>query len=229
MSSSVLGGLKNQGARADESDFTLKNISQTSDDDFRKRPNDLDSQPIYLSNQPITSQTDSGSKILTLSNPFRQILLQPQERDQPSQAQKDLQSKKLTEAPEEYFEKELTKKIAEELAKKADSKSPITISSTPQNLNQDHTPSNAIATATLGFATQSSSSDSDSPAQQQKPSNSPLIQPQPNQLPSTTASQGAELNSSNPLLRNTQSSQTASCFTRLLTRCASPATHDQSS
>ncbi len=236
LSSSVLGELRNQRARADEDDFLLENNSQTGDDDFRKRPNDPDN-PIYLSSQPIFSQPDSGSnesKILTpIHKPSIETSFQPNHRrDQSSQAQKDLQSEKLI-GTTEYFEEELTKKIAEGLAKNDDNKSSITISSTPQNLNQDHTPSNAIATstsnspiaiATLGFATQSSSSESDSPDQQQKPSTSPS--PQQNQLPSTTASQGTEINSSNPLLRNTQSSQTASCFVRLLPRCVSPSTPD---
>ena len=233
LSSSVLGELITQGARANEDDFPLENISQASSDASMQRLDGNFKNPIYLSNQPISSQPDSGSnesKILALIHkPSIETKDQSDhERDQSFQAQKDLQSEKLT-GTSNYFEEELTKKIAEELAKKTDRNSPIAISSTPPNTKQNLTPSSAnpptVATATLGFATQSSSSDSDSPAQQQKPSNSPLIQPQPNQLPSTTASQGAELNSSNPLLRNTQSSQT-SCFARLLLRCASPATPD---
>lgn len=202
LSSSVLGELRNQRARADESDFLLENNSQTSDDDFRKRPNDLDN-PIYLSSQPISSQPDSGSnepKILTpISNPSLQGLQTDTENAQSSQPQKG---------------SELT---TGDLAR-----SPIAISSTPQNTNQNLASSNNIAStiaiATLGFATQSSSSESD-PDQQQKPSTSPS--PQLNQLPSTTPSQGFELNSSNQLPRNTQSSQTAYCI-RLLPRCVSP-------
>lgn len=238
LSSSVLGELRNQRARADEDDFPLENKDGDPSNESRTQGDganegnlpseNKDGVPadnsIYFSSQPCPPE----SRILTPSNPFRQIL-QPQEIDQSSQAQKDLQSEKLIGDPE-YFKEELTKKIAEGLAKNDDNKSPIAISSTPQNRYQKlthsnataNTTANATAIATLGFA--GSSSDSDSPDQQQKPSNSPSIHPQQNQLPSTTASQGANPISSNPLLPNTQSSsQTSSCIRLLpIPRCLSP-------
>jgi hypothetical protein len=191
LSSSVLGELKTQEAGANESDFPLENNSQTSGDDFRQRPDDLEN-PIYLSSQPISSQPDSGQKILTPKKLQTNI-----EKTQSSQPQENLE---LT-----------TGNLAQ---------SPIAISSTPQNLYQNPTPSNqnATAIATLGFA--GSSSDSDSPAQKTRPSTSPS--PQQIQLSSTTASQGVKLDSSNSLPRNTQSSQNPSCLTRLLPRCVSP-------
>jgi hypothetical protein len=141
----------------------------------------------------VSSQPDSGQKILTPKKLQTNI-----EKTQSSQPQENL-----------------------ELTNLDLNQSPIAISAVPQILYQNQTPSNnnATATANLVFAG-GSSPDSDSHAHQPKPSNSPS--PQQNQLPSTTASQGLELDSFNSLPRNKQSSQNQSCLTRLLPRCVSP-------